>query len=155
MSRATNFIIGFMLTVSIVLALVLTMSGCGTVRTVTVTEYKERVVHDTAYQTTYRDRIDSVYVHDTTYIDTAGVQHHNRKEYRSQNTQTRDTIYKTVEVHVVDSIPYEVEVPVEVERPMSTWQRFIYGSGYALWALIAVIIFTLICMGILKLRRVI
>ena len=138
--RAANFSIGAVLAMSLLLTLLLLLAGCtATPKVVTVTEYKERVVHDTTYQTRYDTRIDSVYVHDTTFVDAAGTVHTNRKESRSQSIHTHDTITQTVEVQVVDSIPYTVEVEKEVPRERSGYDRF---CSWFFW--IAVVILLLI-----------
>lgn len=135
--RAANFTIGAVLAMSVLLALLVLLAGCtATPKVVTVTEYKERVVHDTTYQTRYDTRIDSVYVHDTTYVTPDGVVHSDRTKERYHQAATTDTIYKTIEVQHTDSIPYPVEVIKEVPKKLNGWQRFIMGSGYGLWAVL-------------------
>lgn len=124
-------------TLAAAMLIAILLAGCtATPKVVTVTEYKERVVHDTTYQTRYDTRIDSVYVHDTTFVDTAGVVHANRTKNHFREVARIDTIYKTIEVHHTDSIPYPVEVVKEVPRQLNGWQRFILGSGYGLWAVL-------------------
>lgn len=124
-------------TLAAVILIAILFAGCtATPKVVTVTEYKERVVHDTTYQTRYDTRIDSVYVHDTTYVTPDGVVHSDRTKERYRQAATTDTIYKTIEVHHTDSVPYPVEVVKEVPKQLNGWQRFILGSGYGLWAVL-------------------
>lgn len=142
-----------MLTAAMLVAILL--AGCtATPKVVTVTEYKERVVHDTVV------KIDSILAADSVY-------QRERERTKGDTVFVERTVekYKTrwrvkeveniVEVHVADSIPYEVEVIKEVPAQLNGFQRFIMGSGYGLWAIIACTLFTLITLGILKLRRVI
>jgi hypothetical protein len=133
----------------------LCFAGCAaTPKVVTVTEYKERVVHDTVM------KIDSVQVADSIVDkqrerlsgDTIFIE----REVERWRTRWRTRVEtQTVEVHHADSVPYPVEVVKEVPKKLNGWQRFIYGSGYAFWSLLVLIAISLITLGILKLRRVI
>ncbi len=135
--RAANFAIGAVMMMSVLLGLLILLAGCtATPKVVTVTEYKERVVYDTTYLTRYNTRIDSVFVHDTTYVTPDGVVHSDRTSNHFRGITKMDTIYKTIEVHHTDSVPYPVEVVKKVPKQLNGWQRFIYGSGYGLWAVL-------------------
>lgn len=111
-------------------------------KTVTVTEYKTQIQHDTIMEK------DSVTVFKYVYLQGDTV-HDVQIQYRDR---WRERVVRSVQV---DSVPYPVEVVVEkqVTRPMSGWQRFIYGSGYAVWGVIILITITAIVWFILKLKR--
>ena len=106
----------------ILTVLFLMMTGCG-VQTKIVTEYRDRVTHDTVA------RVDSVYV--SRYIREKG-----------DTVRIIDTIfqYKILErVHesyVRDSIPYTVEVQVPV-RKRNGYDRFV---SWGFWILVVLII---------------
>ena len=120
----------------LVLALLLLLAGCAaTPKVVTVTEYKERVVHDTIV------KVDSVQVADSIIVrqrerqasDTIFVE----REMERWRTRWRTRVeMQTVELCRVDSVPYPVEVIKEVPKKLNGWQRFIRGSGYGLWAVL-------------------
>lgn len=78
------------------------------------TEYVNRYVRDTTY-ITEREVVEPR--NDTVYITRTSVQYKERVSYR-------DSVR-------VDSIPVEylVEVPVEIERPLTRWQRFKMDVG--------------------------
>lgn len=97
-----------------VIAISLLLAACAQTRTITVTEYRDRVVTDTVEKL----RVDSVYV----------------SRWIKQNGDTiilHDTIFKyrvlhdteTVKEYVHDSIPYQVEVTKEV-RKRNGYDRF-------------------------------
>lgn len=123
-------------TLAAVMLIAILFAGCtATPKVVTVTEYKERVVHDTIV------KIDSVQVADS-IVDKqrerqAGDTIFVEREVERWRTrwQTR-TETQTVEVHHTDSVPYPVEVVKEVPKQLNGWQRFILGSGYGLWAVL-------------------
>lgn len=123
----------------VLLLLVGCLAGCKT-KTVVVTEYRDRVQRDTVqlvdsvYQYRYIAALnDTVYIHDS--ID--------RFRWRD----------KVVEVYVHDSVPYEVEVIREVKQPLNGWQRFIQGSGYALWGMLFIGLIVLIISIVIKLKK--
>lgn len=101
------------------------LAACAQTKTVTVTEYRDRVVTDTVEKL----RVDSVYV----------------SRWIKQNGDTiilHDTIFKyrvlhdteTVKEYVHDSIPYKVEVTKEV-RKRNGYDRFT-SCGFWILALL-------------------
>lgn len=99
------------------------LAGCAQTKTVTVTEYRDRVQKDTITRTdsvyvsrVIRDKGDTVYVTDTLlrfkYLD------------------------KTRDVYVYDSIPYKVEVVKEV-RKRNGYDRF---TSWGFWIFIVLIL---------------
>lgn len=102
--------------------LAIMLAACAQTKTVTVTEYRDRVVTDTVEKL----RVDSVYV----------------SRWIKQNGDTiilHDTIFKyrvlhdteTVKEYVHDSIPYQVEVTKEV-RKRNGYDRF---TSWGFWIL--------------------
>lgn len=95
----------------------LLLTACRTTRTVTV----ERVTHDTLYQTQHH--YDSIYLHDSIRVsekgDTVRIERW-RTKYIERTSH--DTIYKAR--HDTIPVPYEVTKEVEVEKPLTPWQRF-------------------------------
>ena len=101
------------------------LAACAQTRTITVTEYRDRMVTDTVEKL----RVDSVYV----------------SRWIKQNGDTiilHDTIFKyrvlhdteTVKEYVHDSIPYQVEVTKEV-RKRNGYDRFT-SCGFWILALL-------------------
>lgn len=111
--------------------LALLMAACAPPKTITVTEYRDRVQIDTV--TVDRDRVDSTYQAHYLY-------HH------GDTVHQVDTIYKyrikyvdkmqTQYVTVKDSIPYPVEVVKEV-RKRNVYDRF---TSYGFW-IFAILLF--------------
>lgn len=98
------------------------LAACAQTKTVTVTEYRDRVVTDTAE----RLRVDSVYV--SRWIKQKGdtiILHDTIFKYRVLH----DT--ETVKEYVHDSIPYQVEVTKEV-RKRNWYDRF---TSWGFWIL--------------------
>lgn len=123
-------------TLAAVMPIAILFAGCtATPKVVTVTEYKERVVHDTIV------KIDSVQVADS-IVDKqrerqAGDTIFVEREVERWRTRWQTRVEaQTVEVHHTDSVPYPVEVVKEVPKQLNGWQRFILGSGYGLWAVL-------------------
>ena len=98
------------------------LAACAQTKTVTVTEYRDRVVTDTVEKL----RVDSVYV--SRWI-----------KQRGDTIILHDTIFKyrvlhdteTVKEYVHDSIPYQVEVTKEV-RKRNWYDRF---TSWGFWIL--------------------
>lgn len=111
--------------------LALLLAACAAPKTITVTEYRDRVQIDTV--TEYRDRVDSTY--QAHYIFVLG-----------DTVRQVDTIYKyrlkyvdkvqTQYVAVHDSIPYQVEVVKEV-RKRNGYDRF---TSWGFWLLVLLIL---------------
>ena len=109
----------------------LMLAACAAPKTITVTEYRDRVQIDTV--TVERDRVDSTYQAHYLY-------HH------GDTVHQVDTIYKyrikyvdkmhTQYVTVHDSIPYTVEVVKEV-RKRNVYDRF---TSYGFW-IFAILLF--------------
>lgn len=98
------------------------LAACAQTKTVTVTEYSDRVVTDTVEKL----RVDSVYV--SRWIKQKGdtiILHDTIFKYRVLN----DT--ETVKEYVHDSIPYQVEVTKEV-RKRNGYDRF---TSWGFWIL--------------------
>lgn len=98
------------------------LAACAHTKTVTVTEYRDRVVTDTVEKL----RVDSVYV--SRWIKQKGdtiILHDTILKYRV----LRDT--ETVKEYVHDSIPYQVEVTKEV-RKRNGYDRF---TSWGFWIL--------------------
>ena len=98
------------------------LSACAQTKTVTVTEYRDRVVTDTVEQL----RVDSVYV--SRWIRQKGdtiILHDTIFKYRVLH----DT--ETVKEYVHDSIPYQIEVTKEV-RKRNGYDRF---TSWGFWIL--------------------
>ena len=105
-----------------VIAISLLLAACAQTKTVTVTEYRDRVVTDTVEKL----RVDSVYV--SRWIKQKGdtiILHDTIFKYRVLN----DT--ETVKEYVHDSIPYQVEVTKEV-RKRNGYDRF---TSWGFWIL--------------------
>lgn len=98
------------------------LSACAQTRTITVTEYRDRVVTDTVENL----RVDSVYV--SRWIKQKGdtiILHDTIFKYRVLH----DT--ETVKEYVHDSIPYQVELTQEV-RKRNGYDRF---TSWGFWIL--------------------
>ena len=100
------------------------LAACAQTKTVTVTEYRDRVVTDTVEKL----RVDSVYV--SRWIKQKGdtiILHDTIFKYRVLH----DT--ETVKEYVHDSIPYQVEVEVTKEvRKRNGYDRF---TSWGFWIL--------------------
>jgi hypothetical protein len=114
-----------------VIAISLLLAACASTKTVTVTEYRDRVLTDTVTVTELR--VDSVYLS------------HVEKQ-RGDTIHVRDTIFKYRILHdtqaetkleyVHDSIPYPVEVVKEV-RKRNGYDRF---TSWGFWILAVLIL---------------
>lgn len=107
--------------------IVVTLSGCKTIKEVPVDVVKERIE--------YIDRVqvDSVYQHDSILIKAVGdTIYEYRDKYIYKYQLVRDTVRETVR----DSIPY----PVEVEKRLSGWDKFKVDWGGYLIGLILLLI---------------
>lgn len=105
-----------------VIAISLLLAACAQTKTVTVTEYRDRVVTDTVEKL----RVDSVYV--SRWIKQKGdtiILHDTIFKYRVLH----DT--ETVKEYVHDSIPYQVEITKEV-RKRNGYDRF---TSWGFWIL--------------------
>ena len=114
-----------------VIAISLLLASCASTRTITLTEYRDRVVTDTVTITDIR--VDSVYLS------------HYEKQ-RGDTILVRDTILKykvlhdiqteTLTEYVHDSIPYPVEVVKEV-RKRNGYDKF---TSRGFWILILLLL---------------
>lgn len=103
------------------------LAACNSPKVVTMTEYRDRVTHDTIRDT----RIDSVYV-----------AHYLRE--KGDTVYQTDTIiafkilekFKTEYMYIHDSIPYEVEVQVPV-RTRNGYDRF---TSLGFWILLLLLL---------------
>lgn len=110
------------------------LSGCKT-KTIVVTEYRDRQVHDTTLlvDSVWRDRWhteylrgDTIFIRDSVFVD--------RYKYRD----------KVVEVVQRDSVPYEVVVEVE-KRVRNGYDKFVSGWFWATAILLLLIVAFWIC----------
>ena len=109
------------------LAFVLLLTCCKSPRIVTVTEYKERVTHDTIE----RERVDSVRV--VRYVREKGDTVHVIDTVEKFRNVWRDRVQ--VE-YVRDSVPYVQEVKVPV-RTRNGYDRF---TSWGFWALLLLLV---------------
>lgn len=110
-----------------VIAISLLLAACAQTRTITVTEYRDRVVTDTVEKL----RVDSVYV--SRWIKQKGdtiILHDTIFKYRVLH----DT--ETLTEHVHDSIPYQVEVTKEVHK-RNGYDRF---TSWGFWILVLLLL---------------
>ena len=105
------------------LAFVLLLTCCKSPRIITVTEYKERVKHDTIE----RERVDSVRV--VRYVREKGDTVHVIDTVEKYRNVWRDQV-QVEQVH--NSVPYAVEVQVPV-RMRNGYDRF---TSWGFWVLI-------------------
>lgn len=127
-----------------ILALVI----CGLLGSCTTTKYVPVVEHHTDTLIVNKTAHDSIYVHDSTYIhekgDTVWYEHWYTKYIERE---THDTLYQAT--HDTIPKPYPVEKRLEIEKPLSWWQKTTMYAGDVM----LVLLLGLILYGILKLRR--
>lgn len=146
-SAANRAIVATMVVAILSLIMLLCM-GCKT-QYIPVTEYKERVVHDTIV------KIDSVQVADSV-IDRQRERQNGdttiiEREVERWRTRWRTrTEIQTIEVHHIDSIPYAVEVVREVPRERSGYDKF---TSWFTWIAIAAILLYIILRVLVRLGR--
>lgn len=127
--------------------LLMMLAGCSPkviVQKEVVTEYRDRIVHDTT-QVEIPYEVEKVVTKDTashlenTYAKSDAVV---SGGFLSHSLESRPQIIKVpVEVHVADTLVKEAEIrteTVEVEKPLSWWQKFRMGAFW--WLLGAVIL---------------
>lgn len=118
------------------------LAGCSPkVVTKTVTEYKDRVEYRDRlqYDTVYEKEAERIYtLHDTVFVD--------RYKYIYKEHLQIDTTY----VCKIDSIPYEVQVPVEVQRELNWMQKLFIRLGI----LMMIIIIGAAAYGFLKWKHI-
>lgn len=118
----------------------LMLAACAAPKTITVTEYRDRLQIDTV--TVERDRVDSTYqAHYLYYHGDTVHQVDTIYKYRIKYVDKMQTQYVTVQ----DSIPYPVEVVKEV-RKRNVYDRF---TSYGFWIL-AFLILTRVAWWIFK-----
>ena len=133
--------------VAIVIVTVLICVAFCSCKTVPQAVTPARIQHDTLLQV--------LYVHDSIYTD----RWHTIVE-RGDTVHVSDSVvrfvYKvrqdTVRTVLTDSIPYPVEVVREIPAQLNAWQRFIQGAGYALLAIVLILIIWAVVRIALKLR---
>lgn len=116
---------------------------------VAMSSCKTRIIEVPIEKTKYVERIDtiiersmvydSIYVDDSVYVeryDSFLREFRNHVEYRYK--VIHDTTSTVREVH--DSTKVEVPVRVEVEKPLTGWQKFILAVGpWCFWILLAIL----------------
>lgn len=107
---------------------VVTLSGCKTIKEVPVESVKERIEYIDRLQT------DSIYQHDSIFIKAVGDTIY---EYRDKYVYKYEFIRDTSYITKIDSIP----VVVEVEKRLTKWEEIKknYG-GYALLLILLIIV---------------
>ena len=127
-------IVKAILTTIAILIIASWLMGCKSVKYVTVPEYHSDTV------LVNRTARDSIYMHDSIYVkewqagDTVYV-HRDR-----WNTQWRERIVlDSIYISKTDSVPYPVEVPVEVPAQLTWWQRTKMYAGVVMLAAIGLI----------------
>ena len=107
----TDIVVALGLTLLILLFLI--FSGCRSQRSVVLTEYRDRVIHDTIVRVDSAYRVDSIVdrektlaLGDTVYIE---------RLIEKWRTEYKDRVVeKVVDRYIHDSVPYAVEVVKEV-----------------------------------------
>ena len=105
------------------MALLFAMSSCTTPKVVTVTEYRDRVTHDTI------TRVDSVYK--AHYVREKG-----DTVFFTDTVIGYKWLERTRDVYVHDSVPYEVPVQIPV-RTRNGYDRF---TSWGFWLLLVLLI---------------
>mgnify|MGYP007016824102 CR=1 FL=1 len=112
------------LTVVTLAVMLMTLTGCRSVKYVPVTEYRDRYVS----KTDSFIKTDSVYLHDSVSVFVRGDTIFTTKtRYKDRLKYIYNTKTDTVAVH--DSIPYPVKVEVEVEKKQSAIDKLLTGLG--------------------------
>ncbi len=109
-----------------VIAIMLLLTSCSTIKEVPVETIKTKIE--------YRDRIlyDSIYTHDSIYIRAVNdTVYQDRYKYVYKYKMLKDT----VQIECIDSIPYTVKVPIEVNK-LNLFQKF---SLWGFWIMVACI----------------
>ena len=120
---------------------ILALIICGLLGSCKVTQYvpMPEYHHDTLIVN--KTAHDSIYVHDSTYIHEKGdTVWYERWHTKYIERETHDTIFQ----HSIDSIPkpYPVEKRVEVEKPLSWWQKTtMYAGDVMLLLLLGLLIY--------------
>lgn len=106
---------------------VVLLSGCKVIKEIPV----EKIVEKTSYQNRFFR--DSIYLRDSIRVETKGdTVFRDRYRYLYRDREIRDTL----QVTVIDSIPY----PVEVEKELSKWNQLKVDVGGYLIGLILILI---------------
>ncbi len=132
--RKADWVVRIITILATLALIVAVLAGCKT-KTVVVTEYRDRQVHDTTLlvDSVWRDRWhteylrgDTVFVRDSVFVD--------RYKYRD----------KVVEVVQRDSVPYEVVVEVE-KRVRNGYDKFVSGWFWASVIILLLIVAFWVC----------
>ena len=152
--RGYGFLIGWFISVVIVVALVLTMCSCTTTKLVPIeSAHTEHHWHtDSVFNTdsVIVDRETVVMQLDSAAMSKYGIQLKSAErawlvkskelerqiQQLMQLSQTKDTVKDTIQV------PYAVEVVKEVEKPKSALEKVIFGIG--IFAILGLVIFVAI-----------
>ena len=127
-------IVKAILTTIAILIIASWLMGCKSVKYVTVPEYHSDTV------LVNRTARDSIYMHDSIYVkewqagDTVYV-HRDRWHTQWRERIVLDSIY----ISKTDSVPYPVEVPVEVPAQLTWWQNTKMKAGMVMLAAIGLI----------------
>ena len=138
------------------------LTGCSPkviVQKEVVTEYRDRIVHDTT-QVEIPYEVEKIVTRDTashlenTYAKSDAVV---SGGFLSHSLESRPQIIKVpVEVHVTDTLVKEAEIhteTVEVEKPLSWWQKFRIGAFWWLVAALGVALLWIFRKPLLKLLK--
>lgn len=137
--------IAFVMTIIVIAFLCIMLGGCTTTRYVEV----PGPTHTDTVRITQQQR-DSIHIHDSIYVSESRQGDTVFLQTVKWHTAWRDRLVRdTFRLVSIDSIPYPVEVPVEVPAKLSYWQRLRMQTGdIALIALGLALLY-----GIFKLYR--
>ena len=117
--------IAFVMTIIVIAFLCIMLGGCTTTRYVEVPGPS----HTDTVRITQQQR-DSIHVHDSIYVSESRQGDTVFLQTVKWHTAWRDRLVRdTFRLVSIDSIPYPVEVPVEVPAKLSYWQRLRMQTG--------------------------
>ena len=117
--------IAFVMTIIVIAFLCIMLGGCTTTRYVEV----PGPGHTDTVRITQQQR-DSIHIHDSIYVSESRQGDTVFLQTVKWHTQWRDRLVRdTFRLVSIDSIPYPVEVPVEVPAKLTYWQRLRMQTG--------------------------
>lgn len=107
----------------------LIIGGCTSTRYVPVESVRETTTHTTDTLRLVQLRVDTVLERDSVAVVVRGdtvlqTRFRDRLRVQLRHDTVRAASRDTVAVYIERPVPYEVEKRVEVEKPLSWWQRF-------------------------------
>ena len=137
MMKKQNTKLAALILAGIIAFILACFTSCAGSKVVTVTEYKDRIVHDTmqVVDSVYRNQIrimymegDTTYVHDSVFL----------YKYKYLNHD--------VNVYVHDSIPYPVEVE-KIVRRRNGYDKFV---SWGFWSLLVMLVVAIVIRVLIK-----